>query len=338
MRKMFLLLIAMVMTAGMVFGAGEAEPSADAQQTYRLRVGTVVSPPHPWVDMAEFFAEEVGSRTDGRVNVTINHSATLGNDATMIDEMRVGTLDFVIGGAQNAAQFVPEYQVFGLSYLFESQEQFEKAIEFEGPIFNRYAELYDEKNIDLRLLALSGGGTRNTSNNLRPIRTPDDLDGMKMRIPGSPIEGRIWSALGALPTSLPWNEIYSAMQAGVINAFESSISGFFGSALYEVTPYMSRTEHLYMLSHFSMSEATFNRLPADIQEIIVEVAAEAGVLGTEKGKEYDEALLTRMIEEHDLNVNSVDKAPFVAIVAPLHEELAAGVNGSDILRMIRQLD
>ena len=104
-----------------------------------------MSPPHAWLDMAEFFIEEVDNRTGGTVTVTIYASGTLGNDATMIDEMRVGTLDFVIGGAQNAAQFVQEYQVFGLSYLFESQEQFAQAIEYQGPIFNRYADLHAEK-------------------------------------------------------------------------------------------------------------------------------------------------------------------------------------------------
>ena len=284
MHRWLFVLVAIVSGASIVFASGEGEATVDEDQVYRLRLGTVVSPPHAWLDLAEFFVEEVSNRTDGTVTVTVYPSGTLGNDATMIDEMRVGSLDLVIGGAQNAAQFVQEYQVFGLSYLFESQEQFAQAIEYRGPIFNRYVELHEEKNLDLRLLALSGGGTRNFSNNVRPINAPEDLDGIVMRVPGSPIELQIWSALGALPTSLPWNEIYSAMQAGVVNAFESTISGFFGSALYEVAPYMSRTEHLYMLSHFTMSQMTYDRLPEAYRTIIQTVAAEAATLGVAKGR------------------------------------------------------
>lgn len=338
MHRWVFVSVMLVAGASIVFASGEGEATTDPDRVYRLRLGTVVSPPHAWLDMAEFFAEEVSDRTDGAVTVSVYPSGTLGNDATMIDEMRVGTLDFVIGGAQNAAQFVQEYQVFGLSYLFESQAQFETAIEYRGPIFNRYVELYEEKNLDLRLLALSGGGTRNFSNNVRPINAPEDLDGIVMRVPGSPIELRIWSALGALPTSLPWKEIYSAMQAGVVNAFESTISGFFGSALYEVAPYMSRTEHLYMLSHFTMSRMTYDRLPEAYRTIVQAVAAQAAVLGVAKGREYDEALLERMREEHGFEANSVNTAPFIRIVAPLHDELAAEVNGSDILAMIRALE
>lgn len=340
MRKTLFLALLLVLSASMVFGAAQQEQrpagSAAPAQQFRLRVGTVVSPPHPWVDMAEYFAQEVSRRTNGNVQIGIHHSSTLGNDATMIDEMRVGTIDFVIGGAQNAAQFVPEYQVFGLSYLFESQQHFERAIAQNGPIFNRYSQLYDQKNLDLRLLSLSGGGTRNASNNRGPIRSPADMQGVKMRLPGSPIEGRIWSAFGALPTSLPWGEIYSALQAGVVNAFESTISGYYGSKLFEVAPFMSRTEHLYMLSHFSMSKNTYNRLPEEYRRIIVEVAADAGVLGTRKGLEYDEVLMAQMIAQNGLKVNDVDKPAFVRLVAPLHDELAAAVNGTEILGLIRQ--
>ena len=128
------------------------------------------------------------------------------------------------------------------------------------------------------------------------------------------------------------------MQAGVISAFESTISGFFGSALYEVAAYMSRTEHLYMLSHFTMSQMTYDRLPQAYRTIIQAVAVEAATLGVAKGREYDEALLERMQAEHGFEANPVDTAPFVRIVAPLHDELAAEVNGSDILAMIRALD
>jgi tripartite ATP-independent transporter DctP family solute receptor len=338
MKKTLIAVLLVLALAVLGFSAGAKEgPAAADDKLYILRLATVVAPPHPWVEMAEYFAKEVEAGTKGKVKITVHHSSTLGNDATIIDEMRIGTLDFVIGGTQNAAQFVPEFQVFGLSYLFTSQQHFEKAIAHGGKIFNRYNELYEQKKLNLRLLALSGGGTRNASSNVKHFVTPDDLKGIKMRLPGSPIESRLWSALGALPTSLPWNEIYSAVQAGVVNAFESTISGFYGSKLYEVAPYMSRTEHLYMLTHFSMSGQTYNKLPEAYRKVITDTAAKAGVLGTEKGKEFDEKLLKDMVDKYNLKVSAIQKPAFVQKVAPLHDELAAAVNGTDIIKMIREL-
>jgi tripartite ATP-independent transporter DctP family solute receptor len=338
-KKVLVILMVVSLTASLLAGCGSkpATPPVDDGKTYSMRLATVVSAPHPWIDMADYFAAEVSKKTDGKITVTVYPSGTLGDDQTTIDEMRIGTLDFVVGGAQNAASFIPEYQVFGLSYLFENTDHFEKAIANNSPVFKRYAQLHDEKKLDLVLLSLTGGGVRNASSNLRPIVTPADLSGVKMRLPGSPIEGKIWSAFGALPTSLPWNEIYSAIQTGVVNAFESTISGYYGSKLYEVSPYLSKTEHLYMLSHFTMSQKTYNDLPENYRAIIREVAEEAGILGTQKGWEAGDVLLDEMISKYGLKVNEVNKASFIEKVLPLHDELAKDMNAADILKMIREV-
>lgn len=340
MKKLRYILLGLLVLSivGLGYTAGSKEAKSPAMdKVYTLRLATVVAPPHPWIEMAEFFAKEVEAKTEGKVKVNIHHSATLGNDATILDELRVGTIDFVIGGTQNAAQFVPEYQVFGLSYLFNSQEHFEKTIAYGGKVFNRYAQLHEEKKLNMKLLALAGGGTRNASSNIKHFIIPDDLKGIKMRLPGSPIEAKLWSALGALPTSLPWNEIYSAVQTGVVNAFESTISGYYGSKLYEVAPYMSRTEHLYMLTHFTMSQVSYGKLPDAYRKAIEELAPKAAMVGTEKGKEFDEKLLKDMQTKYGIKVAIVQKPAFVQKVAPLHDELAAAAKGSDILAMIREI-
>lgn len=348
MKKSFkvlslVLMVSIVLTA-FLSGCSSNQSSSDAgsgaqaeDKEYSLRLSTVVNPPHPWIEMAEFFAEEVEKRTDGKVKVTVYPSAQLGNDETTIDEMRTGTIDFVVGGAQNAASFVPEYQAFGLAYLFADDDHFEKTIAHGSPVFNRFAELYQEKNLGIKLLGLSGGGVRNVSNNLRPVVTPADLKGMKMRLPGSPMEAKLWEALGAIPTSLPWSEIYTAIQTGVVSTFESTISGYNGSKLFEVAKYHSETQHLYMLSHFSMSERTFNNLPEAYQEIIQEVAIEASLLGTEIGKQFDQELLVEFVEKYGVEVNKVDTEAFIEIVKPLHDELAKDINATDILELIRGL-
>ena len=308
----------------------------ETTEQYELRLATVVSPPHPWINMAEFFAEEVEKRTDGNVKVSIHHSGSLGDDETTIDEMRLGTIDFVIGGTQNAASFVPRLQIFGLAYLFDSMEHFEKAIANDSEIFNYFANEFEEKNLDIKLLSLSGGGTRYLSNNKHEIATPDDLKGLKLRLPGSPIESDIWSALGALPSSLSWNEVYSGIQTGVVEGFESTLSGYTGSKLYEVAPYVSLTEHLYMATHFTISELTYDKLPEEYQSIIEEVAAEAGVIGTEKGKEFDEEILNEL-PEHNVTITEIEREAFIEILEPLHDDLAKELDATELLELVRNL-
>lgn len=343
MNKFFRVFLFVALLLFAVACSNETETSSDEnstteqEETFDLRLATVVSPPHPWVDMAEFFKEEVEEKTDGNVKVSIHHSGSLGDDETTIDEMRLGTVDFVIGGTQNAASFVPRLQVFGLAYLFDSMDHFEKAIDHESEVFNYFEKEFEDKNIDVKLLSLSGGGTRYLSNNKGEIASPDDLKGLKLRLPGSPIESDIWSELGALPTSLSWNEVYSGIQTGVVEGFESTLSGYTGSKLYEVAPYVSLTEHLYMATHFSVSELTYNKLPDEYKEIVKEVAIEAGKLGTERGKEFDEEILAKL-PDHGVTITEVERDRFIDILKPLHDELAEQLEATEVLELIRKID
>ena len=324
------------LSGGAALGLSLAAGSAAAQE-FDLRLATVVNAPHPWIDMAEFFAEEIAERTDGAVAVSVFPGGSLGDDATAIDEMRVGTVDFTIGGTQNAAPFVPEYQIFGLSYLFEGMDHFRKATDPDGPVFAYFEEAYEDHGVNLKLLALSGGGVRNLSNARGEIESPDDLDGVRMRVPGSPLESTLWSAQGAVTSSLPWTDLYQAVQTGLVEAFESTISGYYGANLHEVAPYHSVTQHQIMMTHFSMSEPTWNRLPEEYRQIIAEVAQEAGELGTAKGEEYDESLLVSLVEDFGVTVTEVDRQAFIDNVVDLHEEYAEDLGVSDLLETIRNL-
>lgn len=314
--------------------SGDDEVTSDEE--FELRLATVVNPPHPWVDMGEFFAEEVEKRTDGNVKVSVHDSATLGDDEGIIDELQIGTIDFIIGGAQNAAPYVKQYQIFGFSYLFDSMDNFEKAIADDSEVTERFKEYYEENGLDLKLLGLSGGGTRYLSHKDTEVTEADDMKGVKMRLPGSPIESKIWGELGAVPTSLPWNEVYSGVQTGVVESFESTLSGYEGSKLNEVAPYVSETEHLFMASHFTMSGITAEELPDEYNEIIEEVAIEASYYGTEQGKDYDEEVLEKLVDD-GVTFSEVDKESFQEKVRPLYDDLAEDIEATDLLEMIRDI-
>lgn len=309
---------------------------ASPAMAQKLRLATVVSAPHPWIDAAEAFKAEVEEASDNRLTVEIFPGGQLGNDQTVVDEIRIGTTDMIIGGVQNIAPYVQDFEIFSLNYLFDDMSAFRAAAAPESPVFGHFEQEMRDSGSGLELLALTGGGTRNLSTNTGPVTEPADLDDVKMRITGSQLDAKTWQALGALTTSLPWTEIYTGMQTGVIGAFESTISGFFSSRLYEVAPYHAQTEHQVMMSHISIGDLSFQRLSEQDQAIVREAARHAAELGTDKGVEYDEQLLSQLTER-GVTITEVDKQKFIDASRPLHDDFAAERGVTDLLALIRAL-
>lgn len=200
-----------------------------------LRLHTLVTSPHPYNTAAEWFGEELARRTNGALRSTLFPSAQLGTDRAVLDEMRLGTIDLMISTTNNAAAQLPAYDVFSLAYLFPDYESFRRALRPAGPIVQRIQALYDERRLGLVLLGFMLGGTRNLSA-VRPVRSLEDLRGLKMRVPPSPAVARQWQALGTLPVTVNWAEVYTAVQTGVAQALESSLSGYLSERFFEVAP------------------------------------------------------------------------------------------------------
>jgi TRAP-type transport system periplasmic protein len=299
-----------------------------------LRLATVVTAPHPWIDAAETFKAEVEAGTD--LTVEIFPGGQLGNDQTVVDEMRIGTVDVMIGGVQNISPFVKKFEFFSLNYLFDGMDSFRAATAADGEVFRFFKQEVADAGVGLNLLAFTGGGTRNLSTSLAPVTTPAEMKGLKMRVTGSQLDAEMWQATGALTTSLPWTEIYTGAQTGVVNAFESTISGFYGSRLYEVAKFHSKTEHQIMMSHISISEITWGRLSEEDQAVIEAAARKAAEHSTDMGVKYDAELIAKL-EEQGVTVSEVDKQAFIALASPLHEEYAARLGMSDMLETVRNL-
>ncbi|NLP18006.1 MAG: TRAP transporter substrate-binding protein, partial [Firmicutes bacterium] len=169
-------------------GNGDVAEEGDSQEngeTFELKFATVVNSPHAWVDTANYFAEEVEKRTNGKVKTVVYPGGQLGDDETSADELRMGTVDLMIGGTSNITSFVPELQIFNLTYLFDNLEHQRHSIRFGGPLEKKYKEIFDEKGIGLKLLNLTVGGTRHFFNNKKPVVDPEDIKGIKMRTSGS---------------------------------------------------------------------------------------------------------------------------------------------------------
>ncbi len=301
-----------------------------------LRLHTLVTSPHPYNTAAEWFGEELARRTNGALRSTLFPSAQLGTDRAVLDEMRLGTIDLMISTTNNAAAQLPAYNVFSLAYLFPDYQSFRRALRPAGPIVQRIQALYDERRLGLVLLGFMLGGTRNLSA-VRPVRNLEDLRGLKMRVPPSPAVARQWQALGTLPVTVNWAEVYTAVQTGVAQALESSLSGYLSERFFEVAPHLSLTRHEIQVGHFTASARSLGRLAEPQRTVLRAVAAEAMEVGTRAGIEADETVLQRVRTEFAgrIHVHEPDREAFARVLAPLHEELASSYQAGGLLELVR---
>ncbi len=300
---------------------------------FKIRIATVVSGEHAWVRMAEYMKDELAKRSDGAIEVSVFPGGQLGNDEACIDDMRVGTLDMLIGGTQNAAPFVSQYQILGLAYLFADRNQFEGVLVKDGAVFNYIQDKYTKNGLGLKLLALCNGGQRDLHTG-KEIKSIADLKNLKMRVTSSATESLVWSKLGTIPTSMSFNDIYSGMQTNTVNAFECTAASYNANALYEVAPYFVQTAHQFTPTHVTYSELAYKKLPADIQALISDVADEAGELGSKLADEADDSLIDKLVKEKGVTLCAVDKSEFKAIVEPLYPEIAMSCDGQELLDII----
>ncbi len=325
MKRLLTFAVAAVMATALLPGSGQA-------QNWRLH--TLVKDPHPYNDAARHVIAELGK---AGITVKLFPSGTLGKDPTVFDEMRLGTIDMMISSANNAAKHVPELQVFSLAYAWPGYDAFISATSGDAPLTKRFVSLFEQKNLGIKLLGIGSGGSRNMSNAVKPVTAVGDIQGIKMRVPPSPVMLKVWSAIGTQPVSVAWTELYAAIQTGVAQGLESSIAGYTGSKLFEVAPYLALTQHEIQAGHVSVSQRSFDKLNASQQAAVIKAGAEAAKIMTESAIANEEKLLTRLKNDHGVTVTNPDKSGFQEAVRPLHDELAKGMNATDLLQVIRDV-
>jgi len=306
--------------------------------SYELRFTTMPHSPHIWIDVMEEFSERVKQETDGEVNVSLYTGGRLGTDEAIFDDMEIGVVDMNVGTAANATTIIPELQLFSFNYLFTELDQLKAAVDPDGEIFASFADIVEERQPHLKLMPFMGGGTRNLNTTFGAVEKPEDLEGYTMRVMESPIEDAMWSELGVVTTTIPFTELYTAVQTGVADAFEVSTVGYLGNSLYEVAEYHNRTAHEFMVGVWFVNRNSFEELPSEYQDIIMETAEELARDSIDKGLEQEQDILEEL-RENDVIINhDVDSEAFSEILEPLHEEFAETIEATEILNLIQELD
>jgi len=253
------------------------------------------------------FKRLVEARSDGKIKVEIYPNCQLGSEREMFESTMMGTTQMTLCSTAPLAGWFPEVSALSIPYLFDSSVIALNVLDGEfGQEFNQLLI----KKTGLRFLSYAHIGFRNFTNNVRPIKTPADMKGLKIRTRENPVEMEIVRSLGASPTPIAWGELYTALQQGVVDGEENPTSMIQVAKLYEVQKYVTLDGHVFGVEPFTINEKFYQSLPEDLRYIVAD-SARIGAMAYRGLLEFGNAL-----DIQDLTQKGM------IIYAPKPEELA----------------
>jgi len=258
-----------------------------------LKLGHTDPPDSPRHKAALLFADKVKQYTGGKYEVNVYHSETLGSDPKLIEQVKLGAIDFCVSGIAIYANQLPELGLLALPYLVETFDQGWHLYDDTQWVKDYFNKLL-EKNI--RILSMWEAGFRCMTTK-KPVNTVADVKGMKLRIAKSEMYVWIWSALGANPTVMALGEVYIGLQQGVIDGQENPIVTIYAQKFYEVAKYVSLTRHIYAPIPLSTNEKMWLKLDKATQDAFLRAASEAQKWHRDAVIKEDEELLSEMTKK-----------------------------------------
>lgn len=287
---------------------------------------TADSPTDPYAIAAHAFKKEIEAAMPNRVEVSLFPNRQLGDDKEILEGLQFGTIDMGIITNAVVANIEPTYQLVDLPFLFGNSEQAHDVL--DGPVGQQLEE--NLRTHGVVSLGAAEGGFRNMINNTRPVRTPEDVEGVKYRTMQNPVFIEMFSSLGGSPVPMAWGEVFTAMQQGAVDGLEIPTSVVNSNNYADVTKYLSFTRHTYSAIHMLMSERTFEGLPEDVQQAVLD-AGEAAIASQRESVAAAEAEVVQALMDKGMEINDIeDVGAFRARVGPVYERFEPTI-GSELL-------
>jgi tripartite ATP-independent transporter DctP family solute receptor len=273
---------------------------------FTLKFATGQDPSHPVNKRAREAIDRIKEATSGRVEINLFPANQLGSDTDLLGQIRNGAIDYLNIGSSVLATLVPTVGIVNTGFAFTSYDEVWKAMDGDLGKFVK-SEI---ENVGVLQIGKSwDNGFRQLTSSTREIKMPDDLKGFKMRVPAAPILTGLFQALGAGPTPINFNEVYSALQTKVVEGQENPLAIIATAKLYEVQKYCSLTSHVWDAYIILGNRRSFQRLPADAQEIVTRELNKAA-----DAERADIAVLSKSLRDElsskGLQFVEVDKAAF----------------------------
>ncbi|WP_265517375.1 TRAP transporter substrate-binding protein [Nitratireductor luteus] len=289
---------------------------------------------YPTVEAVKYMGKLVEERTDGRIGIEVFHSAQLGEEKDTIEQTRFGVIDMNRVSLGPFNNLIEETRVPSLPYIFRSVEHMHKVM--DGEIGQDILDAFEEHG--LIGLAFYDGGARSFYNSKKPITSKEDLAGMKFRVMQSDLFVDMVDALGANATPMPYGEVYSSIQTGVIDGAENNWPSFESSGHFEVAGYYTLDEHLIVPEVLVISKTSWDKLSPEDQEILRQAAKESVPYMRKLWAEREAASEAKVREAGVEIISGIDKTPFIEAMGPVYEKHVTSDKLKDLVERIRAVE
>jgi tripartite ATP-independent transporter DctP family solute receptor len=292
--------------------------STAARAQTEIKFGHVGAPNSLFAQSAEDFAKRANAKLGDKAKVVVYGSSQLGSDSELLKKLKLGTVDLALPSTVMTS-VAPEFGVFEMPYLVQNRAHAAKiAAEVIRPTLGPIVAKQG-----YNIIAVWENGYRHITNNKKPIVKPEDLQGIKLRVPGGVWRVKMFKAYGANPSPMEFKELFVALQTGVMDAQENPLIQIYSARLHEVQKFLSLTGHVYTPAYVTAG-ASWQRLPADVRKVLEDTAMgmEADVLAL--AEKLDNELGAKM-KAAGIAINEADKPAFVAASKDIYGEFAKEV-------------
>lgn len=325
MKRLFCIFSCMLLAAALCVPAFAADKVV-------LKLGHIAEPSNPYGQGAIYFAKLVAAKSKGTIEVKVFPSSQLGGQKQLIEGLIFGTVDMALTGTAVLGTFQPQVALFDMPFLFKDRRHAYLSLDTVG--MNMGGAL-EAKGI--KLLGFMENGFRHMTNNVRPIKTPEDMKGLKIRVMNNKVYIEMVKALGASPTPMAFAELYSAMQQGTVDGQENPSAHIYTKRFYEVQKYASLTGHAYAPEPMLFSMVTWKKLTDKQRAIIIQAAKESIAWQRKLSEREDTKFWNKIKATGKMSVITVNRKPFIEATKDVYRKLAPVV-GQDNIDAVRKLE
>lgn len=316
MKKVSSLVLCLLIIVGVFFTFATGVKEAAAQEKITANIASTFPPGSPQDLGLNKFKELVAERSDGRIEILIHPSNAMGDERQTFELLSQGSVEYGVLGTNDISTYFPKYYISEVPYVFASQDDFWKF--WNGP--GKELSALIEKERGVRTDGVILRGARYLTAN-RPIKTVEDVKGLKMRLPPVKAWFKVWEHLGAIPSNIAFGEVYMALKTGVVEAQENPPETILNYKFYESQKYMMATEHIYSAARVLSSAQWWDTLSEEDQELLTEAMNEAVAYANDITKDGD-ARFVEELKKLGMTLIEVDKEAFKKAVQPVIDEMA----------------
>ena len=311
--------------------------SIPASAATTIRFGHAMNNGEVAYDLFQEFADNVGKRTKGEVVVKVFPSEQLGKEVDLLQQVKSGALDISAPSMPVVSNLVPGIEIASAPFLWNDWKEAETVI--RGPAFQPLFDELRDKHGVIMLSKIWYWGWRELTTAAKAINKPEDLAGLKIRVPESPVWVEMIRAMGAAPTPIPFGEVYTALQQKTVDGQENPIPTIYARKFYEVQGHLAMTRHMLQNNTLVMNKRTFDKLTPEQQKIMMEEAAAVSEKNSRLQQEREKSMLEDIRKSGKTAINdNPDRAAFAAKMGPAFQKLEARWGAANLKRVRDTID